>query len=153
MKLFGGFHGNRSSSGKKPLPAETEEQAPYLYTHPDNTEGTLAGEAALYIPRMREEGCEFIIACCFGDNAVPEDKAEARDWIHPVKLLARESEGIDLLITSCEGSQRPGKSELRNRDRKTVHVLYSDDELSGCLFSFSENRDGDLVFSRKGRIQ
>ena len=26
MKLFGGFHGNRSSSGKKPLPEETEEK-------------------------------------------------------------------------------------------------------------------------------
>ena len=30
MKLFGGFHGNRTRSGKKPVPTETEEKTPFI---------------------------------------------------------------------------------------------------------------------------
>ena len=30
MKLFGGFHGNRTRSGKKPVPPETEEKTPFI---------------------------------------------------------------------------------------------------------------------------
>ena len=51
MKLFGGFHGNRSSSGKKPLPAETEEKAPIIMNKPAPGEEKLPEERTARPPK------------------------------------------------------------------------------------------------------
>lgn len=127
--------------GENSAPAEG-----FLFAHPDNETGSLAAEVSLYLPEMEKDGAEMVIVCCFGDTAAPADQNEAKRWTHPAKILARESEGIDLLITSIEGEQRPGKVTLKDRKGREVTVLFTDNGLKGGVYRLTENKDGELRY-------
>ena len=101
---------------------------------------------SLYLPKMEEDGAEMVIVCCFGDTAAPADKAEAGKWTHPAKILAQEGEGIDLLVTSVEGEQRPGKVTLKDRKGSEVTVLFADNGLKGGIYRLTEGKDGKLQY-------
>ena len=122
-----------------------------LAAHPDNTEATLSGEAARYLPKMREEGCESIIVCCFGqtDTTDMETDEEEQERLTPAEQLIRENAGIDLLILPEAEDNDTAAEELTGKNGRKVPVLRENEELSECVLLLTEGTDGRLSVSLK----
>ena len=126
-----------------------------LFRHPDNSNKTLAGEAAFWLPKMREEGCEFIIACCFGDPEENEEgKEDEEEKITPAEQMIRECTGIDLLIEKDADSDEITEETIQDRNGKKVYLLRETEELEDGVFLFTHGNDGKLTFSlSKGGLE
>ena len=118
----------------------------FLYVHPENAEGTLSGEAAIYLAQMREDGCEAIVVCCFGKTEMPAGmtEKEAAEWVHPAKELAQKSTGMALVMTGRGEAEEPGQEEARDLSGKKVPVVYCGVEPDGIVFALTENKAGEL---------
>ena len=100
---------------------------------------------------MEEEGCEFIIVYCTGEAEETDEADETEEALSPAEQMIRENTGIDLLIIPAEktedGTEETGPDRMTGRDGKTVYILYETEEMSACVFLFSEDGSGQLVHS------
>ena len=121
-----------------------------LFVHPDNPDGTLAWEAAMYLQEMQDEGCEFIIVCCWGEPEVKEKGPDGKetDALSPAEQLIWKNTGIDLLIlpTAPEEYINP-PAAMTDKTSRRVPVLREDENPAGCVLTLTEDSNGELVCS------
>lgn len=119
-----------------------------MFAHPGNDSISMSYEAQLYIPRMQEEGCEFIIVSYHGGLGDTDmDLVFGLNSEDQGKRMIEECEGIDLLIIGHDHST--GYSNTFETDRSGKEVLVVNgggQELTRSVFRFAEDEDGALVW-------
>ena len=128
---------------------ETPDKYPgLLFSHPENAGDSMAYEAGLYIPRMKEEGCEFIITTFHsGLGSTDEALAIGKNTDCQGKRLAEESEDINLLVLGHDHTSGYSNTTVRNRKGKEIPVVNGGgQELTETVFRFSETESGSLTW-------
>ncbi|MCR5160327.1 MAG: 5'-nucleotidase C-terminal domain-containing protein [Lachnospiraceae bacterium] len=119
-----------------------------VFAHPGNDVFSMSYEAQLYIPKMQEEGCEFIIVSYHGGLGDTDmDLVFGINSEDQGKRMIEECEGIDLLIIGHDHST--GYSNTFETDRSGKEVLVVNgggQELTRSVFRFSEDEGGALVW-------
>ena len=123
---------------------EDPETSGYTTIHPDNPDGTLSGETAFWVEQMQDDGCEFIIVCCYGIPAEDDDVTD-----NTVKTLVSENTDISLMMIACGDGKDGTEESVQDADGVMVPVIYGKDGLTETAFLFRENDDGDLVWERQ----
>lgn len=119
-----------------------------MFASPDNKNYSIAFEAAKYLPKMREEGCEFIILSYHsglgGDDG---DLAFGVNTDNQGLRLIGETEGLGLVILGHDHSGAYSGSSYVDASGHLVPVVNGGgQELAKTVFRFSENVDGELVW-------
>ena len=117
------------------------------FIHPDNEDGTLAGEAALYLTEMQEEECEFIIVCCLGQPEVIEKTPDGKpkDKLSPAEQMIRQNQAINLLLLPEAPKDVKPAATMTDRTNRKVTVLHEDQEPVGCMLELTEDSTGGLL--------
>ena len=119
------------------------------FVHPGNETYSMAYEADLYLPKMKEEGCEFIIVTYHG--GLGEDSSEllyGENSEDQGKRLISETEGIDFLIVGHDHDSCYSNCFLRNKIGKNILVVNGGgQQLTRTVFRFYENRNGELQWT------
>ena len=118
-----------------------------MFIRPDNEDGTLAEEAALYLEEMQDEECEFIIVCCLGQPEVIEKGPDGKpiDKLSPAERMIRENKGIDLLLLPEAPKGVKPAATMTDRTNRKVTVLHEGKEPVGCVLELTEDSTGDLL--------
>lgn len=118
-----------------------------LFSHPDNEDGSIASEAALYLPEMQDEECEFIIVCCLGQPEVIEETPEGqpKDKLSPAEQMVRQNMAIDLLLLPEASKDVRPAATMTDRTNRQVPVLREGEEPVGCVLELTEDSTGDLL--------
>ncbi len=116
------------------------------FAHPGNETWSSAYEANLYIPKMREEGCEFIAVCYhggLGDAGLP--LSFGLNTENQGRRIAEEAEGVDLLILGHDHSTAYTNTAVPGPSGRNVLVVNGGgQELTKTVFRFSEDEAGAL---------
>ena len=119
------------------------------FVHPGNDAHSMAYEADIYLPKMKEEGCEFIIVTYHG--GLGEDSSELRygeNTEDQGKRLVAETEGIDFLIVGHDHESFYSNCFLRNKNGGNILVVNGGgQQLTRTVFRFYEDRNGNLLWT------
>ncbi len=118
------------------------------FVHPGNESFSMAEEASLYLPRMKEEGCEFIIVSYHGGlgNAEGELIVGINTENQGMRMIA-ETSGIDMLIAGHDHSTGYTDTFLRNRDGRDVLVVNGGgSDITHTVWRFTEDNRGRLAW-------
>ena len=116
------------------------------FVHPGNDEFSNAREAELYLPRMKEEGCEFIIVSYHGGIGDTDISLffGANTESQGMRMIA-ETEGIDFLIAGHDHSTGYSNTFISNAAGKEVPLVNGGgQDLTKTIFRFSEDTNGTL---------
>ncbi len=118
------------------------------FAHPGNEEYSMAKEAALFIPRMRAEGCEMIIVSYHGGlGDIDKELVFGHNSESQGLRLLTESEGIDLLILGHDHKSVYSNRYYSDRNGKPVLVVNGGgQEITQTVFRLSENAEGALTW-------
>lgn len=118
------------------------------FAHPGNENYSMTREVEFFLPKMKEEGCEFIIVSYHG--GIGDTDGDLRFGFNTVDQglrLIEESEDIDLLINGHDHtSEYSNKSYANRKGREIMVVNGGGQELTHSIFRFSEDPDGKLVW-------
>ena len=118
------------------------------FVHPGNESYSMAEEASLYLPRMKEEGCEFIIVSYHGGlgNMDGELVIGINTESQGMRLIT-ETTGIDMLIAGHDHSTGYTDTLHRNRDDRDVLVVNGGgQEMTHTVWRFTEDEEGNLAW-------
>lgn len=116
------------------------------FVHPGNDEFSNAREAELYLPRMKEEGCEFIIVSYHGGIGDTDISLffGANTESQGMRMIG-ETEGIDFLIAGHDHSTGYSNTFIPNAAGKEIPVVNGGgQDLTKTVFRFSEDENGAL---------
>ncbi|MBR2822282.1 MAG: bifunctional metallophosphatase/5'-nucleotidase [Clostridia bacterium] len=118
-----------------------------LFAHPDNPNYDLSLEAARYISRMREDGCEIIIVSYHGGlGSADGELAFGLNSDHQGMRILRNTDSIDLLILGHDHSTAYSGTTARDlAGREVLIVNGGGQELTQTVFRLSEDARGGLV--------
>ncbi len=118
------------------------------FTHPGNEAFSMAAEAALYLPKMKEEGCEMIIVAYHGGLDTADDplvfgiNSESQG-----ERLLQESEDIDFLILGHDHTSDYSNTYVNDKNGDPVLVVNAGgQELTRTVFHMTEAADGSLLW-------
>lgn len=114
------------------------------FTHAGNEARDAAVEAGLYLPKMKEEGCDFIIVSYHGGAG-----QEGEDHVTNNQGLALLSgtEGIDLLILGHDHSSGVSNTYAADKAGRNVLIVNGGgQQLTKSVFRFTENGKGELQY-------
>ena len=118
------------------------------FVHPGNENWSEAYEAQLYIPKMKEEGCEFIIVACH--TALGNAEGEITFGINSEnqgERIIKGTEGIDMLILGHDHSAGYSNSYVTDLSGKEVLIVNGGGQnLTKTVFRFSEGPSGALTY-------
>lgn len=118
------------------------------FVHPGNESWRIQAEAELFLPKMKEEGCEFIIASYHSGLGDTEgDVTFGISSENQGLRLIRETDSIDMLILGHDHSS--GYSNTLEKDRSGKDVLIVNgggQELTKSVFRFTEGANGRLRY-------
>lgn len=116
------------------------------FVHPGNESFSMAEEALLYLPRMKEEGCEFIIVSYHG--GLGDMEGELKFGVNTEsqgKRLIAETTGIDMLIAGHDHSTAYTNTFVQNKDGRNVLVVNGGgQEITHTIWRFTEDDGGNL---------
>ena len=118
------------------------------FQHPGNENSSIAEEVRLYLPRMKEEGCEFIIVAYHaGVGTADGDLVFGVNSTNQGLRLLGESDGIDMLILGHDHSDSYSNTFVPDRAGKDVLIVNGGgQELTRSVFRFSEDSGGALTW-------
>ena len=118
------------------------------FVHPENENWQISYEAELYLPRMKEEGCEFIIVSYHSGLGDTEgDVTFGVNSENQGLRLIRQTEDIDMLILGHDHTGGYSNSLETNRAGEQVLVVNGGSQnLTKSVFRFTENADGELCY-------
>ena len=118
------------------------------FAHPGNDRSSIAEEVELYLPKMKEEGCEFIIVAYHaGLGESDEEVAYGINSTNQGLRLIRETEGIDMVILGHDHSDSYTNTFIRNRSGRDVLIVNGGGKaLTRSVFRFSEDDSGALAW-------
>ena len=118
------------------------------FAHPGNDNCSMAEETDLFIPEMKEAGCEFIIVSYHGALGTAD-----KDLVFGVNSedqglrIVKNSRDIDLLITGHDHSTSYSDQAYPNAEgRKITVVNGGGQELTHTVFRFREDENGSLTW-------
>lgn len=116
------------------------------FVHPGNDEFSNAREAELYIPRMKAEGCEFIIVSYHGGIGDTDFSLFfGLNSENQAMRMISETEGIDFLINGHDHSTGYSNTSITNAAGKEVPLVNGGGrDLTKTVFRFSEDENGAL---------
>ena len=119
-----------------------------MFRHPENDTWSMAWEAGLYLPQMKDEGCEFIIVSYH--SGMGEAGSGLRFGINTEDQgarMIRESEGIDFVILGHDHTSSYSNTSRTDRAGKQIPVVNGGGtDLTKSVFRFSEDPEGRLVW-------
>ena len=116
------------------------------FVHPGNDEFSNARETELYLPRMKAEGCEFIIVSYHGGIGDTDISLffGANTESQGMRMIA-ETEGIDFMIAGHDHSTGYSNTFITNAAGKEVPLVNGGgQDLTKTVFRFSEDENGSL---------
>ena len=124
------------------------------FAHPGNDNYSISYEANLFLPKMKEEGCEFIIVSYHsGLGSAGGEVTFGVNSNNQGMRLAKETKGIDFLILGHDHDGAYSNTLLRVGEDKDLPVVNGGgQELTRTVFRFSENGDGELVWELLGSV-
>ena len=123
----------------------------FLFTNPDNEEGTLAEEAAIYLKKMQEDGCEFIVVCCYGEPEITEDGPDG-ETPTPAEELIRKNSGIGLLILPEAPEDAEPAASMTDKTGRKIPVLREAEDAAGCVLQLSQTNQGGIVCDSAAKL-
>ncbi len=78
-----------------------------VFTHPDNTTGSMAWEAERYLEQVKAEGADFVVVAYhsgLGDGADPEDIVFGKNSENQILSMIKNTEGIGMVIAGHDHS-------------------------------------------------
>lgn len=97
-----------------------------VFTHPDNTTGSMAWEAERYIDMAKADGADFIIVAYhsgLGDGADPEDIEFGKNSENQILSMIKNTEGIDMVIAGHDHSTSYSGNKYKDKAGNDVIVV------------------------------
>lgn len=118
-----------------------------VFTHPDNTTGSIAWEAEKYIAKVKAEGADFIIVAYhsgLGDGAAPEDIEFGKNSENQVLSMIKNTEGIGMVVAGHDHSSGySGKKYEDKAGNEVIVVNGGGNNLTSTTFAI--NDDGTIT--------
>lgn len=118
-----------------------------IFASPDNKEHSLSQEAAKYISRMKEEGCEYIIVSYHG--AIGDTDSELvfnKNSENQGQRIIEETEGIGMLILGHDHVGAYSNSYVTDPSGRDVLVVNGGGtDVTRTKLRFGEDEDGSLT--------
>ena len=118
-----------------------------VFTHPDNTTGSIAWEAAKYIDKVKAEGADFIIVAYhsgLGDGAAPENIEFGKNSENQVLSMIKNTEGIGMVIAGHDHSTGYSGNKYQDKAGNEVIVVNGGgNNLTSTTFAI--NDDGTIT--------
>ena len=118
-----------------------------VFTHPDNTTGSMAWEAEKYIAKVKAEGADFIIVAYhsgLGDGAAPEDIEFGKNSENQVLSMIKNTEGIGMVIAGHDHSSSYSGEKYKDKAGNEVIVVNGGgNNLTSTTFAI--NGDGTIT--------
>ena len=114
-----------------------------VFSHPDNTTGSMAWEAEKYIAEVKAEGADFIIVAYhsgLGDGAAPEDIEFGKNSENQVLSMIKNTEGIGMVIAGHDhSSSYSGKKYPDKAGNEVIVVNGGGNNLTSTTFAINED--------------
>ena len=122
-----------------------------VFAHPDNEKLSMAWEAQRYIPRMKAEGCEFIIVSYHsGTGSTTGELVFGQNTEGQVSRMIAECQDIDMVIAGHDHSSGYSNTYLKDKNGKDVLVVNGGgQQLTQSVFTFTEDAQGALQYTVK----
>ena len=122
------------------------------FSHPGNDAFAMAEEAALYLPRMKEAGCEFIIVSYHGGlGSADGDLVFGVNTENQVRRLIAGNRDIDLVICGHDHSAAYSGSAYPDAAGREITVVNGGGSYLTCtVFRFREDENGALTWEPRG---
>ena len=97
-----------------------------VFTHPDNTTGSIAWEAEKYVAEVKAQGADLVIVAYhsgLGDGAAPEDIKFGVNSENQILSVIKNNTGIDMIIAGHDHNSSYSGKYYADKEGKDVLVL------------------------------
>ena len=97
-----------------------------VFSHPDNTTGSIAWEAEKYVAEVKEQGADLVIVAYhsgLGDGAAPEDIEFGVNSENQILSMIKYNSGIDMVIAGHDHNSSYSGNTYADKDGKKVLVV------------------------------
>ena len=119
------------------------------FVHPGNSDFSMTEEVNLFLPKMKAQGCEFIIVSYHGGlgAAAGTELVYGVNTANQALRTIMESHDIDLMINGHDHTAGYSSSMIANADGREIPLVNGGgQELTHIVFRFTEDRDGKLIW-------
>lgn len=95
-----------------------------VFAHPDNKKLSIAWEVNRYVPKMKEEGCEFIIVSYHAGLGTVDGELEfEKNTENQVARMIAETENVDVVVAGHDHSTAYSNTYIKNKNKEDVLVV------------------------------